>query len=204
MSELKLEGDSIEYDILERAAKHVACVPGLFCEVGVRRGRGTEVMMRSSPVPRNFVCIDPYGSIPYYQGDNIFVNYTDYDAKMKHETIAQLHLLALELGHNMIFMPFSFEDCQRMLYEGLNVYHIGGRHWVGSFALVHLDAQHKTDKVIEQITFMAYKIPRDGILVIDDVDKMDAQEINKWCEKHKLIPFEMGKRKHAYISVRKI
>ena len=93
-----LPSDSAEYEILYEAARAIRGVPGLTCEIGLREGGGTEMILRglrdSRPVPgdeaRWHVAVDTYGSLPYEQAEGTGPVKLDYCAEMRRRAMRQL------------------------------------------------------------------------------------------------------------------
>ena len=72
MTELFIEGDGEDYHILQAAARDLEGVEGLTCEIGVRMGMGSLIIMQECLTANNkkyHIGIDPYGNIAYNHGD---------------------------------------------------------------------------------------------------------------------------------------
>jgi hypothetical protein len=63
-----MNSDSREYQILENAVHKVKYVDGLTCEIGVREGGRTHLIMetlRTTHQSKIHIAIDPFGNIDY-------------------------------------------------------------------------------------------------------------------------------------------
>ena len=65
-----IRGDSTEYDLLEKWSKDFDCQGYKTCEVGVREGLGSKIIMDG--VRNNYihVGVDPYGDLVYQHFDD--------------------------------------------------------------------------------------------------------------------------------------
>ena len=65
-----IRGDSAEYELLEKWSKGFDCNGYYSCEIGVREGLGSKIIMDN--VINNYlhIGIDPYGDLVYQHLDN--------------------------------------------------------------------------------------------------------------------------------------
>ena len=64
-----IEGDSVEYELLTKWAKDFNCQGYKSCEIGVRQGLGSAIILNS--VRNNYihVGVDPYANLKYQHYD---------------------------------------------------------------------------------------------------------------------------------------
>ena len=86
--------DSLEYDLLHDAVLAVEDVPGFTCEIGVRSGGGSQIIMAASPDDRVHIGIDPWGQLPYYYADNEVSGLSPFDAKLRERCYSELYVWA--------------------------------------------------------------------------------------------------------------
>jgi len=103
-----MEGDSFDYEVLERAAQRVRDVSGLVCEIGTRRGGSLKYIMDGLEGTRkHIVCIDPYGDIGYNGADNqinVRYDYTNCNDPLWNDLKEQADLLDKEIKDRERFL----------------------------------------------------------------------------------------------------
>ena len=163
--------DGREYHILEAAAKAVKGVPGISCEIGVRRGGSSCLIMQQfldTGDKRLHIGIDPYGNLPYtdYEGVQTIYNYTDV---MRREAHSFLHDWCRR--NDFDFQLFVLEDSEffRRYSDGVPWYD-GTKILANTYAFVFFDGQHCVASVKNEIEFFSPRTPVGGIWVFDDID----------------------------------
>ena len=78
-----IRGDSTDYDLLEKWTKGFDCQGYKSCEIGVRAGLGSKIIMDN--VINNYihVGVDPYGNLEYQHYDNTGAYTCDYTDDMR-------------------------------------------------------------------------------------------------------------------------
>ena len=72
-----IEGDSIEYDLIEKICSLIMSDKPFTCEVGVRLGKGSQTILESLKHKDHWhIGIDPYGDIEY--------DHFDKDSQIEH------------------------------------------------------------------------------------------------------------------------
>ena len=73
-----ITGDSSEYNLLEKWSKNFDCQGYYSCEIGVREGQGSKIIMDNVAINYFHIGVDPYGDIQYkhFDGDDNF-HWTD-------------------------------------------------------------------------------------------------------------------------------
>lgn len=178
-----LSTDSYEYEILCNAGLMSTSLKGLTCEIGVRAGGSSELIMRTSleaPAPhrRPHVAIDPYGAIPYiYKG--VVQPYT-YDDAMRREATAALHEFAKTHMLDFMLLPWKDVDFFERCAEGVPFYTEAFPDttcW-NEYALVHIDGPHDVENVQRETAFFAPRMLEGGWIVYDDVSDYDHSGID--------------------------
>jgi len=159
-----IRGDSTDYDLLEKWSKGFDCQGYKSCEIGVREGLGSKIIMDN--VINNYihVGVDPYGDLVYQHCDD----------QPNRQWI----------GHELGVAP-TYPDSMRdqMLYD-FKPYRNEGRftlcnmtdtkfmndteHKNSKFAFVHFDGPHMTRDVITEAIWFANRSAPHTRFVFDD------------------------------------
>lgn len=168
-----IDRDSGEYDLLARATAEVvsAQVPGLTCEIGVRTGGGTQVILDElarSPFPYTHIAIDPWGGLNYDISDTVLYVDTIYNDRMRRECLADLyeHAMLREVDLQVIVM--TDREFFRRFETGVYVYRGGLSEVINRYAMVHFDGPHDTPHVLDEVAFFGPRAPMGAWWVFDD------------------------------------
>lgn len=147
-----IRGDSGEYDLLTKWA-NFDCEGHYSCEIGVREGLGSKIIMDN--IKNNFIHIgvDPYGNLNYQHYDTSPSYTADYTDEMRDRLIEDMkpykgrfHLA------NMTDTAFM----QSFLYADK------------TFAFVHFDGPHMTKDVLTEAVWFANRSAPRTRFVFDD------------------------------------
>lgn len=174
---MKLETDGIQYDILERAVRAAKDVPGLFLEIGTRRGGSLQIIIDAaigSVQSRHVVSVDPYGDIPYDDGRN--VTRYDYTNEMKKAALSDLYKYVHGKPINLITFTLADEDFFHYFAAGVPIYD-HERRLIAEYAFAFLDGPHSTQAVTNELMWLSPRMPAGGQVVIDNIDFFDLQYV---------------------------
>lgn len=199
-----LEGDSFEYEYLRAAAMSIKDVPGMVCEIGLRRGGGCEAIMSGmvdADDRRVLIGVDPYGNIQYHEREDSFTR-LDYTNVMRSEFIVNAHICAAQNGIHLNF--FNLEDVEffERFWDGIPCYN-EEKYISDEYALVHFDGPHNFDNLENETNWFNDRAPEGAMFVYDDVVGFyDHDEV----EEKVILPlgFELiikGQRKAVYKKV---
>lgn len=193
-----LEADGIEYDILERAIKAVQHVPGLFLEIGTRRGGSLQIAIDAAlktGQQRTFISVDPYGNIPYNDGRN--VTRYDYTNRMRFEAMAQLFSYVQDKPVNVIH--FTLEDTEffSRFADGVPVYDQEKKIF-SQYAFAFLDGPHDLESIMEEIGFLSPRMHPGAQIVVDNIEYFDVAAMVERCS---LFSFEEVERNNQKIRL---
>lgn len=168
--ELKIRGDSADYEVLSTAANLIRGIQGLTIEIGVREGMGSYTIMQTLlelDDKRPHIGLDPYGNIEYRPDERRTLR-ADYDNGMRIRTLAALAVWAGEA--NYLYYPVFLEDTEyfRRYEDGFPLYS-DTKYLEREYALVHYDGPHTRLDVAREIAFFSTRTPIGGIWVFDDV-----------------------------------
>src|SRR5210317_939880 len=186
-----IRGDSTDYDLLDKWSKNFDCQGYKTCEIGVREGLGSKIIMDN--VRNNYihVGVDPYGDLVYQHGD--------YQPNRQW------------IGHEPGVAP-TYPDSMRdqMLYD-FKSYRNEGRftlcnmtdtkfmndteHKNSKFAFVHFDGPHMTKDVITEAVWFANRTAPNTRFVFDDHGKYAMSVIANLLLYYDFKTKEMGKNK---------
>ena len=184
---MKLETDSGDYDVLQRAAARCAS-KGAFLEIGTRSGGSTEILLNEVEPGGVVISIDPYGSLPYLafgvaKGSELQMadspdliwqwchgadSGLDYTNRRRTEAMVNLFEAAENLSAHFVPLPFDDAEFMRRFPDGVPVYGGGHKLLVNMYGLVFLDGPHDTESVLLEIAFFVPRLAAGGEIVIDD------------------------------------
>lgn len=185
--------DSGEYDILERAVQATAGVPGFSCEIGVREGGCSQLIMNQFK-NRIHIGIDPYGDLKY-RGDEMYMYTMDYSPDMQSRMLSNLYTT-----HPDQFIFFSLEDTEffTKFADGVPIYRDGKKSIVNEYAFVFIDGPHSLEDVRREFQFFKDKIPVGGAIVFDDIKYYPHFELDNEIIAAGFEVMEHGELKKSY------
>lgn len=181
---IELPGDSGDYQLLSQGVELSAHVPGMTCEIGLRRGGGTKFILdaiKQCCPGKVHISIDPYGHIEYEHKQDQPVR-LDYTNEMRDDCLGNLFQYTKQLGVSFIF--FNLEDTEffKRYSDGVPVYNINKRVET-KYSFVHFDGPHAVEPLMEEIDFFAERTPSGGCWVFDDVTNYyDHDSIEKYIQ----------------------
>lgn len=163
--------DSEDYSVLWTAALKTASLGGLTCEIGVRLGGSTEIILRASETvrpSRPHIAIDPYGNLPYKHGNTTVMN-PGYDDEMRRGALTGIYQFAEVHAIDVLVIPFQDKDFFRLFSDGVPLYlqHFSQTLW-NEYSLVHFDGPHDTEIIASEIDFFASRMVEQAMWVFDD------------------------------------
>ena len=166
-----LRADSRRYDCLYAAAQSIKGVDGITCEIGLRRGGGSETIVQGcldNDDKRVHIAIDPYGDIPYALGSGH--THFDYTNDMRGSALPEIHKWMHDQG--VYFMFLGMEDTQFFyrFADGVPTYLNGVMTLENTYALVHFDGPHAVTPLRAEVDFFGLRSTIGSQWVFDDVD----------------------------------
>jgi len=147
-----IRGDSGEYDLLTKWA-NFDCEGNYSCEIGVREGLGSKIIMDN--IKNNFIHIgvDPYGNLNYQHYDTSPSYTADYTDEMRDRLIEDMKPYAGK------FHLANMTDTLFMCHPDYNE---------KKFAFVHFDGPHMTKDVLTEAVWFANRSAPRTRFVFDD------------------------------------
>ena len=179
---LEIDSPAETYEALARYAKTLKGVPGLSCEVGLRRAGGTVTICEAfleNQDPRTHIALDPYGNILY--SDIMGAHRSDYTNSMRNETLGDLYRYANDRRLNILFFNLEDSEFYKRFLDGVPVYEEEKRY-INQYCFVHIDGQHDLVSVMLAAKFFVPRTPRNGILAFDNVTHYDHNPVHLYLE----------------------
>lgn len=172
-----LPTDSTEYELLIAAAEEASRVEGMSCELGLRRGGGTRMILDTFirlGVYKNHVAVDPWGDIEYLTTEkNRVVLPTDYTNEMRSLCMAELHMYYNGKPVNPVVYNMTDEEFFKRFPDYVPFYNKKGRTHETHYCIAHLDGPHDSDVVINEARFFSPRMKPGAMLVCDDTNLYD-------------------------------
>ena len=186
-----IRGDSAEYELLEKWSKGFDCNGYYSCEIGVREGLGSKIIMDN--VINNYlhIGIDPYGDLVYQHLDNqkncqweglekgVAPTYSD---KLRDQLLEDFKPY-IEKGK---FTLSNITDTLFMTYPP---------NQDKKFAFVHFDGPHMTRDVITEAVWFANRSAPNTRFIFDDYPQYNQRIINEMLVYFGFIVKEEGENK---------
>ena len=178
-NKLQIDSPVEVYEVLRKHINELTTVPGLTCEIGLRRGGGTKFILDcflENSDSRPHICIDPYGNIMY--NDIVGAHRSDYTDNMKNETLSELYKYAYDNSLNILF--FNLEDAEfyKRFSDGVPIYN-QEKTIVNNYCFVHVDGQHEVIAVRMAATFFIPRMSMNGVLAFDNTDHYDHTTVHE-------------------------
>ena len=171
-----LEQDSLDYEVLSRAALNTVGIDGMACEIGVRRGGSIQHIMNGwKHTGKTIVAVDPYGDIEYNATDTITRRY-DYTNAMKHNAIADVYNLAATSGINLVFLNIEDTEFFDRFSDGVPVYD-KTKQINNKYCLVFFDGPHDTVSILDEVEWFAPRTVDGAYWVFDDIATYDHNTV---------------------------
>lgn len=177
---MRLSVDSGEYEVLMGAAQQSSAVPGASCEIGLREGGSSELMLRVAnaiQIQRPHIGIDCWGNLPYLFDNGGRANWT-YDDAMRRKCLAELYNIALELNQDLLIFPCKDTEFFERYATGVPFYRNGSADFITCYSCVHFDGPHTVVDIMREVQFFIPRLSVGGYLVFDDVDMYNHKPIH--------------------------
>ena len=164
-----IKGDSTEYHLItEQIGKLKLDQVTLTCEIGLREGLGSKIIMDaildSKPKLYKHIAVDPYNNLSYEHYDNEGSVVAGYTEEMKQKTVSYLYQNYPDFDFFHMTDDYYFktmgEGHQFVLNQQLVIF--------GLYQVVHLDGPHTTKAVIDELGFFIPRMASKGLIILDD------------------------------------
>jgi hypothetical protein len=159
-----IRGDSTDYDLLEKWTKDFDCQGYKTCEIGVREGLGSKIIMDN--VVNNYihVGVDPYGDLVYQHNDD----QPDRTWKGFEKGVAPTYPDSMRDTMLHDFKPYRNEGRFTLCNMTDTKFMNDTEHKNSTFAFVHFDGPHMTKDVLTEAVWFANRSAPHTRFVFDD------------------------------------
>jgi len=177
-----IRGDSKDYELLEKWTKGFDCKGYKTCEIGVREGLGSKIIMDN--VVNNYihVGVDPYGNLEYQHYDDTGAYTCDYTDDMRDTMLNDFK----SYRNQGKFTLCNMTDTQFMNDT---------EHRYSTFAFVHFDGPHMTKDVITEAVWFANRSAKGTRFVFDDYPKYKMSIVAECLELYGFLITDKGENK---------
>ena len=164
-----IKGDSTEYHLItEQIGKLKLDQVTLTCEIGLREGLGSKIIMDaildSKPKLYKHIAVDPYNNLSYEHYDNEGSVVAGYTEEMKQKTVSYLYQNYPEFDFFHMTDDYYFKTMGEGHHFVLNQQLV----LFGLYQVVHLDGPHTTKAVIDELSFFIPRMASKGLIILDD------------------------------------
>ena len=169
-----IRGDGYEYELLKKWAEGFDCQGYKSCEIGVREGLGSKIIMDN--VINNYihVGVDPYGNLAYQHYDR---SYTRYWQEHRRGDITANY--TDEMRDTMLkdFLPYRNEGKFTLANMTDTKFMMDPKHSESTYAFVHFDGPHMTKDVMTEAIWFANRSAPHTRFVFDDQNRYEMSAI---------------------------
>jgi hypothetical protein len=185
---MTIRGDSTEYELLKKWCETLPFFEQpksvTTCEIGVREGLGSKIIMlsiraRIGKVDYKHIGIDPYGNLKYQHYDNSLEYTADYTDEMRLE-------MQKDFSDHPEFSFFHMKDTDYMNYFATQPL---------VYDLVYFDGPHMTKDVITEAVWFADRSRKGSRFIFDDYKKYGMEDISKTLSYYGFNVMESGQNK---------
>lgn len=166
-----IEGDSYEYEIINKGVELSASVEGMCAEIGLRRGMGTKHIIDSvyeNCPEKTIISIDPYGSILYHGREHMEPCRLDYTNQMKRECMVDIWTYLLEKPVRWSYKDMTDEQFFKRYADGVPKYELE-EVVETKYSFAHLDGPHEVKHVSFEIRWFNDRMDKSSTICIDDI-----------------------------------
>ena len=161
-----IRGDSVEYDLLQKWAKNFDCEGYYSCEIGVREGLGSKIIMDNVKNNYMHIGIDPYGDLVYQHTDDqagrTWHGFKKGDAPTYPDSMRDTLLKDL--------LPYRNQGKFRLANMTDELFMTHPEHQDMTFAFVFFDGPHTTRAVLTEAVWFANRSAPHSRFVFDDTN----------------------------------
>lgn len=160
--------DGKDYHILTDAVRRISSVPGITCEIGVRTGGSTKLIVDELSQGRTHIGIDPYGGLPYTFDTNATCDILFTNEDYRNPSLPKIYEYAFSKGINFIFQNMTSAQFMRRFADGVPLYKDGVETIENNYALVFFDGLHQLETVMAETIFFETRAQQGTVFVYDD------------------------------------
>lgn len=196
---------SHEYDksIFEECISQLKQSSGASIEIGVYEGGASKLIIdayqKHHPNLKHIhIGIDPFGGVPYADNENQFQNkqlshrYNDTKRWYLQKAIVDNE------DRNFLFLQLESTEYFNRFPDGYPMLIQGQKFYIDKYDLVHIDAVHAIEHVVNEINFFKNRMTPKGFIILDDWDCFDIDFIDKYMYYIGFKKYKKGQKKMVY------
>ena len=194
--------DSLAYEVCYDAVVQTKDVEGMVCEIGLREGFGTFLMMHaaldSRQQSRKFVSVDPFGDILYITA-NMAPHHSDYTNNMKKKCLKAMYNWAFDCDMYLNFLCMTNDQYFVRFADGVPFYE-GEEKIISKYSVAFLDGPKSNEITAQELDFFGPRMSVGGKLVIDDIGHhwFDEPALERHAAEHNLQLDESTRNLHKW------
>ncbi len=196
-----------ESNILLNAIYRSAHINGMTCEIGVREGHSTFLILdtlRNSGKRKTHIAVDPYGHLDYFSGSTdttIFISKEDYTNKMKNSMLRYLYEYCDKYDIECLFFPLEDYEFFSRYSDGIPTYN-DHKNMSNTYSLVLLDGPHCYSFVKNEFEYFKDRMAPGGFIVFDDINRYGhMKSLDEYVQSCGFKLIEHGKIKASYVKM---
>jgi hypothetical protein len=193
-----LEGDGIDYEVLAEAARSIKDVAGLTCDIGVRTGGSTKIIVDELEEGRTHIGIDPYGGIDYPFDNGFIVDNAYPSEEYRNPSLPKIYEYVFSAGVNFQFYNMTSAQFMRRFWDGVPTYIQGVEAVVNNYALIYFDGCHTLNTVMSEAVYFEWRTITGSMFVFDDIDSYDHDVVHKYLSERGWAQVARTSRKVSY------
>ena len=194
-----IKGDSSEYHLI---TKHIGKLnidrATLTCEIGLREGLGSKIIMDAVREPKpnlyKHIAIDPYNNLSYEHYDNEGSVVACYTEEMKQKTVSYLYQNYPEFDFYHMTDDYYFKT----MGDGHQLGLFNNMMLFGLYKVVHFDGPHTTEAVIQELNFFIPRSETKALFIIDDFKDLRMGIVDMLLLTYNFKVVEEGENKIIY------
>ena len=183
---IEFHGDATAgaYEVLRSGARLIKGVPGLTCEIGVRTGLGSVLIMeacQNNDDKRIHVGVDPWGNVEYVHGDS--ARRADYTNSMKREALKNVYNWCHMTKQECLLFIMKDTEFFDLFANGIPIHEQESR-LVNEYAYIFVDGPHNVAAVQTTTEFFEPRSPIGAIWQFDNTNVYAHAENHEWIVNH--------------------
>ena len=187
-----IEGDGAEYNLLEKWTKDFDCQGYYSCEIGVRRGLGTKLIMDNVKNNYMHVGVDPYANLSYQHYDR---DYTKFWPEHRRGAITANY--TDDMRDTMLNDFYKYRNAGKFVLANMtDTAFMADPEWSKkTYSFVHFDGPHMTRDVLTEAVWFANRSAPHTRYVFDDQNRYEMHVIAHALTFFDFKTIEMGETK---------
>jgi len=197
-----IRGDSSEYELLQKWIKDYKFNLNqeyiLTCEIGVREGLGSKIIMdevitHRTGKPYYHIGIDPYGNLNYQHYDSSRSYQADYTNEMYEQCVKDF-----QDYKNFTLLKLTDIEFMKRYLDGIPTFEHSAFQLLTTYDFIHFDGPHTTKDVLREVIFFADRSKKNTKFAFDDYKLYDYELMERVLKKWNFKKVDFGANKICY------